>query len=109
MPKGFAALSYLPQTTIAILTGGADCSIEAFRAGLTKVARMQEEETADGTYANEVCRTSDPFTTATWDIVKGAASATFATGTVTLASAVANTFATGTVTLVSAVANTFAT
>jgi len=109
MPKGFAALSYLPQTTIAILTGGADHTFEALRAGVNQVARFQEDETADGTYAGVVCRTSDPFTSATWDFVKGAASSTFATGTVTLVSAVANTFATGTVTAVSAVANTYAT
>lgn len=90
MGKGVSALSYLPQVHIEFVGSAGDQSINALKAAFNKIARMQEEEVANGTYANVVCRTSDPFTSATWDIVTGETTAVAATGTVTLASALAN-------------------
>ena len=89
MSKGIAALSYLAKTSIAILTGGADCSVEALKAGLNKVAKLQEAGTTTGTFAAEVCRTNDPYASATWDFVLAVSTDTAATGTVTLASVLA--------------------
>ena len=90
MSKGIAALAYLPRTSIAILTGGADCSVESLKAGLNKVADFQEASITTGTFANEVCRTNDPYAVATWDFVLDVSSDTAATGTVTAASVQAN-------------------
>tara|TARA_R110002167_G_scaffold331706_1_gene538375 strand:+ start:18998 stop:19882 length:885 start_codon:yes stop_codon:yes gene_type:complete len=89
MSKGVAALSYLDPTSIAIVTGGADCSINAIKAGLNKVAHFQEVGTTTGTFAAEVCRTNDPFTTATWDFVLAVSTDTAATATATCASVLA--------------------
>jgi hypothetical protein len=90
MGKGVSALSYLPQVYIEFVGSAGDQSINAIRAGFNKIARMQEEEIADGTYSGEVCRTDDPYTSATWDIVTGETTAVAASGTVTCATAIAD-------------------
>jgi hypothetical protein len=71
MGKGRAALTYLPATEIAF-TPATVQSVESIKAAIYKVADMQDEGTADGTYNNEVCRTNSPFSSATWNIVVAA-------------------------------------
>ena len=66
--KGQAALAYLPPVEI-VAAAGSTYSIESFKAALNKVAQMQEEETADGTYSAEKCLMDNPFSSCTWDIV----------------------------------------
>lgn len=89
MSKGVPALTYLPKTEISVASGDS-FSIESLKAGLNKVATMQEEETAAGTYADEKCLMDNPYSTCIWDIVVAAGTDTAATGTVTCATAIAN-------------------
>ena len=50
MGKGVSALSYLPQVHIEFVGSAGDQSINALKAAFNKIARMQEEEVANGTY-----------------------------------------------------------
>lgn len=68
MAKGNAALTYLPAVEI-VVAAGSTYSVEALKAGLRKVAQMQNEETPDGTYTAEPCGMSNPYSTCAWDIV----------------------------------------
>ena len=70
MAKGNAALTYLPAAEIVVSEG--TNSVEALKAGLYKVAQMQNEGTADGTYAEVPCGMSNPYSTCSWDIVVAA-------------------------------------
>lgn len=71
MAKGNAALTYLPAVEIAV-AAGSTYSVEALKAGLRKVAQMQNEETPDGTYTAEPCGMSNPYSTCAWDIIVSA-------------------------------------
>ena len=71
MAKGNAALTYLPAVEIVVAAGDT-YSVEALKAGLYKVAQMQNEGTADGTYTAEPCGMSNPYSTCAWDIVVAA-------------------------------------
>lgn len=68
MAKGNAALTYLPAVEI-VVAAGSTYSVEALKAGLRKVAQMQNEETPDGTYTAEPCGMSNPYSTCAWDII----------------------------------------
>ena len=68
MSTGIPALTYLPQIEIAVASGST-FAIETLKAGLNKVAQMQEEETPDATYLAEKCLMDNPYSTCTWDIV----------------------------------------
>jgi UTP-glucose-1-phosphate uridylyltransferase len=68
MSKGIAAMSYLDPAEIVFASGN-PCSIPAIKAGLNKVAQMQQEGTADGTYSAEPCLMNQPFASCSWDIV----------------------------------------
>lgn len=68
MAKGNAALTYLPAVEIVVASGD-EYSVEALKAGLKKVAQMQNQETADGTYLAEKCLMSNPYSKCSWDIV----------------------------------------
>lgn len=68
MGKGIAALTYLPAKEL-VFAAGNPCSIPAIKAGLNKVAQMQQEGTADGTYSAEPCLMNQPYANCTWDIV----------------------------------------
>lgn len=68
MSKGIAALSFLPPKEL-VFAAGNPCSVEAIKAGLNKVATMQQEATADGTYLAEKCLMNQPYSSCTWDIV----------------------------------------
>lgn len=68
MAKGNAALTYLPAKEI-VVAAGSTYSVEALKAGLYKVAQMQNEGTSDGTYSAEPCGMSNPYSTCSWDIV----------------------------------------
>jgi hypothetical protein len=102
MSTGVHALAYLPEVQITVASGST-FAIESLRAGLNKVAIMQQEGTPAATYANEVCLMENPFSSCIWDIVVSGGS-TFATGTVTFATALANAFATGTAQCTSVIA-----
>lgn len=67
MSTGIPALSYLPQIEIAVASGDT-FSIETIKAGLNKVAQMQEEGTPDGTFLAVPCLMDNPFSKCTWDI-----------------------------------------
>lgn len=71
MSKGIPALSYLPKIEIAV-AAGSTFSIESLKAGLNKVAQMQEESTPDATYLAEPCLMDNPFSKCTWDIIVSA-------------------------------------
>jgi hypothetical protein len=68
MSKGIAAMTYLEPTEMAFIAGS-PCSVDAIKSALNKVAHMQLEETADGTYTAEKCLMSNPYSTCNWDIV----------------------------------------
>lgn len=68
MAKGNAALTYLPAAEI-VVASGSTYSVEALKAGLYKVAQMQNEGTVDGTYTAVPCGMSNPYSTCAWDIV----------------------------------------
>lgn len=65
---GRPALTYLPPAEI-VVAAGSTFSIDSLKAGLEKVAQMQEEGTADGTYSAVKCNMNNPFSSCTWDIV----------------------------------------
>ena len=88
MSTGVPALTYLPQTQITVASGDT-FSIESLKAGLNKVAQMQEDATPAGTYTAQKCLMNNPYSTCAWDIVVAGGS-TFATGTVTAATVLAN-------------------
>lgn len=87
MSKGIPALTYLPKTQISVASGDT-FSIRTLKAGLNKVAQMQEEETPVGTFANVKCLMDNPYSTCIWDFVVASGTGTFATGTVTFATAI---------------------
>jgi len=89
MGKGVSALSYLPKVHMEFVGSAGDQSTKAIRAALNKVARMQEDEVTSGTFTGELCRTNDPFSSATWDIVAGETTGVGSTGTITCATAIA--------------------
>jgi hypothetical protein len=62
------ALSYLPPVEIAV-AAGSTFSARSLNALLNKVAQMQDQGTPNGTYNNERCNTTSPFSQATWNIV----------------------------------------
>ncbi len=62
------ALSYLPPVEIVVAAGDT-FAIETLKAGLNKVAEMQDRGTPDGTYTATKCLTDSPFSVAVWDIV----------------------------------------
>jgi len=68
MSKGIAAMGFLDPKEI-VFTAGTVASIPAIKAALNKVAKMQQEVTADGTYSAEPCLMNQPFASCTWDIV----------------------------------------
>ena len=68
MSKGIAAMAFLDPVEIVFASGN-PCSIPAIKAALGKVAQMQLEGTADGTYTAEKCLMDNPYATCTWDIV----------------------------------------
>lgn len=68
MSKGIAAMSHLAPAEI-VFAAALPCSVPAIKAGLNKIAKMQQEGTADGTYTAEKCLMNQPFATCTWDIV----------------------------------------
>ena len=88
MSTGVPALTYLPRVQI-VKAAGQTFSIRAFKAALNRVADMQERNTPAGTYNSERCLTDTPYSRALWNFTKTAGS-TSATGTVTLASVVAD-------------------
>lgn len=71
MGKGIAALTFLPPVEIVVAAGDT-YSVEALQAGLNKVAKMQSEEVADGTYTATKCLMNSPYSTCAWDIVVAA-------------------------------------
>lgn len=71
MSKGNAALTYLPAVEIVVAAGSL-YSVEALKAGLRKVAKMQTEGTEDGTYTAEPCLMSNAFSSCKWDIIVSA-------------------------------------
>ena len=88
MGKGIAALSYLPAARIVINNGtDATFSVESFKAAVNKVARLQEEEAAAGSFTEVPCLMDNPFTSCSWDIDISQTAGATASGTVTAASA----------------------
>lgn len=87
MGKGRAALSYLPAVGIKFVGGAGDHSVEAVKAALNKVAKLQEDEITSGVFNDEKCLTNQPYSEVRWDIDATAQAGVAADGTVTLASA----------------------
>jgi len=86
MPQRNAALTYLPDATITVNSD--TFPTRSLKAGLNKVAIMQAEETPTATYTDVICLSDSPFVTVVWDIdVTAPANAT---GTVTVATPLAN-------------------
>lgn len=84
MSKGISALAYLPQTSIELVNGSADQSIQAVRALLKKVAEMQSNDQV-AINGDVICNGNSPYMNATWDIDSKVA----ASATATLTSAIA--------------------
>jgi len=79
------ALTYLPQISIEAPSGNS-VSLESLKGAIYQVVDFQKKEIASGLYAGIPVNRKTPFTGSTWTISKG----TMATGTVTLATSLAN-------------------
>lgn len=90
MGKGIAALSYLPAARIVINNGtDATFSVESLKAAVNKVARLQEEEASAGSFTGVPCLMDSPFTSCSWNIDISQSAGATASGTITLATALA--------------------
>lgn len=85
MSKGISAMGFLPQTSIELVHGSADQSIQAVKALLKKVAEMQAND-QDAIDTEVVCNGNSPYMNANWEI----ASKVGASGTITLATSLAD-------------------
>lgn len=86
MSKGIAAMSYLPETSIELVHGSADQSVQAVKALLYKVAELQANDGDALSAVNVICNGNSPYSNATWEI----SSKVSASGTITLATVLAN-------------------
>jgi hypothetical protein len=78
MGKGIAALEYLPQIDLVLEDANVAASTEAFRGLANLIAKLQSEETADGTYTGLIARGNNPYDSSTWDIVVSGTSTAYA-------------------------------
>lgn len=82
MSKGISAMAFLPQTSIELVHGSADQSIQAVKALLKKVASMQANEDSPLSAVDVICNGNSPYMNATWEIsslVKASEDIVFAT------------------------------
>jgi len=86
MSKGIAAMSFLPQTSIELVNGSADQSVQAVRAFLHKVADLQSKNVAALSAVDVICNGNSSYSNSTWEITSKVA----ATGTITAATVVAD-------------------
>ncbi len=77
MGKGIAGLAYLPAINLILNAPPSAVSIEAYKALCHKIAQMQSEEIADGTYNGIKVGGADPFAQSEWNIVVSASGATY--------------------------------
>lgn len=68
MSKGISAMAFLPQTSIELVHGSADQSIQAIKALLKKVASMQANEDSPLAAVDVICNGNSPYMNATWEI-----------------------------------------
>ena len=77
MGKGISALANLPKANIILPDANAALSVESLKALAFKVASMQSEGIADGTYNGQVAVGADPYFSSVWNITVAASGVNF--------------------------------